>query len=79
MWTADHETTVLGGLPVLVNYAVLGADRPASWHGPAEHCEIEYEICDRRGRYAGWIERRMNDADRRALEEELWKLTEESP
>ena len=71
MWTADHETTVLGGLPVIVKWSVQGDDRPATWHHPAEYQEIEYEVCDRTGRWAGWIENKMTPADHQALLEEL--------
>jgi len=59
----ELETTVLRGLPVLIKYSVRGEHRPATFDCPAEHEEIEYEVCDRRGRYAKWIEQRLADRD----------------
>ena len=79
MWPHEIETTVLDGLPVLVRYAVHGEDRPASWNGPADYAEMEYEICDESGRYAAWIEAQMTESDRRELEKELWRSLEWTP
>ena len=70
-WQHELDTTVLGGLPVIVKWSVQGEDRPATWHHPAEYQEIEYEVCDRTGRAANWIESRMSPDDHRALLDEL--------
>ena len=70
-WMHELDTTVLHGLPVIVRWSVMGEDRPATWDCPAEHEEIEYEVCDRTGRVANWIESRMTRNDHQALLEEL--------
>lgn len=41
------------------------ADNPADYYG---FTECEYNILDRRGRPAGWLERKMTDDDRDQVE-----------
>lgn len=35
--------------------------------------EMDYVICDRRGRHASWLERKLTDADRSRIEEHILK------
>ena len=70
-WMHELDTTVLHGLPVIVHWSVMGEDRPQTWDCPAEYQEIQYEVCDRTGRAANWIESRMTADDHQALLEEL--------
>jgi hypothetical protein len=51
------------------------------WRGPIHRCdsdwdyygntEIDFNILDRRGRPAPWLEAKLSDADRTALESEI--------
>ena len=56
--------------------------RPAKVDGPADYCypaeggEGEWEILDRKGRRAPWLERKMTDSQRSALEEEIFNHME---
>lgn len=38
---------------------------------PGEPDEVEFTICDRRGRPAEWLERKMTDADRDDAEQQV--------
>lgn len=40
---------------------------PDTWQ-PPEPGTCEYEVCDRKGRPAPWLEAKLNDGDRRAIE-----------
>jgi hypothetical protein len=44
------------------------ADSPDDCYG---YTEIDFDVLDRRGRPAPWIERKMDDADTRAIEQEI--------
>lgn len=70
------ETRVCG-IPCLVDYTVSGHYEPAKVWGPPEHCyeaqypEVDFQVLDRRGRPAPWLEKKMSLADRNEIENEI--------
>ena len=63
----------VAGIPALISVTAYSPGRPArlwghpdSW-APPEYAEIEFQILDRRGRPAPWLERKLTDADRQTL------------
>lgn len=44
---------------------------PMDQADPGAPAEIEFEVLDRRGARAAWLERKMTDADRHAIEQEI--------
>lgn len=76
MFPYEYETTVLGGLPVLVKWTTIGEDYAGSFDEPPSYAEIEYEVCTLKGEYAPWAEKRMTDSDHEQLLDELWKEAE---
>ncbi len=67
----DYPVKVLGGLPCLARVTHYAPFRPATWSAPAEGHEVEFEILDRRGMPAPWLERRLTPQDLAEIEGEL--------
>lgn len=44
---------------------------PMDWADPGSPAEIEFQVLDTRGKKAEWLERKMTDEDRRAIEEKI--------
>lgn len=69
----------VAGIPALAGIVGYTAGRPAILTGhpdhraPADPEEIEFEILDRRGRPAPWLERKLAAADRQRIEDQLVK------
>jgi len=71
--------TRVAGIPCIAK--VTHFYRQAPWRGSAHTCdsdldyygytECEFEILDRRGRPAPWLERKATDADRERITEEI--------
>ena len=71
--------TRVAGIPCIAK--VTHFYRQAPWRGSAHTCdsdldyygytEREFEILDRRGRPAPWLERKATDADRERVAEEI--------
>ncbi len=78
---SEFETRVCG-IPCIVRVLSWDYYIPAKVSGPPEHCypseggEGEWEILDRRGRPAPWLERKMTDRQRNELEEEIFNHME---
>ena len=45
------------------------ADNPDDYYG---YSEVEFEICDRKGYPAAWLERKMTEAVHDEVEEMIW-------
>jgi hypothetical protein len=64
----------ISGIPCLIEVTHYAAAVPGRLWGAPENCypdepeEIEFEVCDRRGRSAPWLERKMTKDDRLEIE-----------
>lgn len=62
------------GIPAQVEITAYSPGRPARLCGhpdtwaPPEYAEFEFQVCDRRGRPAPWLERKLTDVDRLDIE-----------
>lgn len=69
--------TRISGIPCQIEVTSYYPGRPARLHGhpdtwaPPEYEEISFQVLDRRGRPAPWLEAKLDDADRRRIEREL--------
>lgn len=71
--------TTVAGIPAVVRVTHFLEVKP--WRGPACSCpsdwdyygytEIEFEVCDRRGRSAPWLERKLSDTERERIDQEV--------
>lgn len=55
-------------LHIFVKKPDPGADNPDDFHGWRE---VEFNVCDKRGRPAPWLETLMTDAEKRRIEDEI--------
>lgn len=77
----DLETTV-SGIPAIARVTRYFRQRPL---GPSADSDLdcygyvtcEYDICDRRGRPAPWLERKATEQDRSRIEDEIATAYEE--
>lgn len=76
-------STRIHGIPCQVRVTHYCAADPRRTWGPPEQCwpaepaEVEFEVLDSRGRTARWLERKMDDADTQAVEQEIIAAMEE--
>ena len=69
--------THIAGIPCTVDYTIRGKYKPAKIFADPDDCyeaeypEVEFIVCDRNGRPAPWLERKMNDDDRQRIEAEI--------
>lgn len=68
--------TKVQGIPCQCEITSATPYVPARVHGPIELChpeeggEIEFELLDRRGRYADWLHKKLTPIDQARIEEE---------
>lgn len=73
---AEFEARV-AGIPCVVGVLSYIPYRAAYTSGPPEHCcdaeggESEWIILDRRGRPAPWLEKKLTDAEKRRIDNEV--------
>jgi hypothetical protein len=74
MYIAEIETTV-AGIPCIIGvteYSSVAGDSRADsdwdYHG---YTESEWEVCDRRGRPAPWLAKKLSSSDESRIEEEI--------
>lgn len=58
----DFESHVQG-IPCKVNVTYATKYIPESWNGPAEGGDFEFELLDRRGYPAKWLEKKLTPKD----------------
>lgn len=69
--------TRISGIPCQVLITCYYPARPANFRGspdrwtPPEPEEISFQVLDRRGRPAPWLEAKLDEQDRRRIEDEL--------
>ena len=56
------------GIPCLVQITGFYGGCEGTYWEPPEHPTADVQICDRRGRHAPWLERKMNEQDWRDVE-----------
>ena len=72
----DFESTV-AGIPCLVNVVYATKYIPASWNGPAEGGDFEFNLLDRKGYRARWLEKKVTEKDVERLEREYCDYLED--
>lgn len=69
-------TTRIAGIPAVARVTYAHYTRPnyASWASPEDYYggwTLSWEVCDRRGRPAPWLEKKLSKTDRNRIEAEL--------
>ena len=82
-YIAEIESRV-AGIPCLIGVSHFDCVRGSySYNAPSDmdyygYTEIEWDVLDRRGRPAAWLERKLTDDDRQRIEQEIAEaMTEE--
>jgi len=71
--------TQIQGIPCEVKYTTHSRSSPAKTNAAPEHCypaepaEIDFEVFDRKGYPAAWLEEKMTEEDVRRIEGEVLK------
>jgi hypothetical protein len=83
-YLAEIESTV-AGIPCLIGVTEFSSVRGSySYNAPSDmdyygYTESDWEVLDRRGRPAAWLDRKLTDADRSRIEREIEEaMTEDS-
>lgn len=83
-YIAKIESRV-AGIPCLIGVTEFSSVRGSySYNAPSDmdyygYSESEWEVLDRRGRPAAWLERKLTDDDRSRIEQEIAEaMTEEA-
>ena len=81
MYIAEIESRV-AGIPCLIGVIDWEGYVPAYTSGPPDRCYPSeggcgsWEVLDRRGRKAPWLERKMTAADERRVEQDVFEAME---
>lgn len=81
MYIAEIESRV-AGIPCLIGVIDWEAYVPAYTSGPPDRCYPSeggcgsWDVLDRRGRKAAWLERKLTAADERRIEQEVFDAME---
>lgn len=83
-YLAEIESKV-AGIPCLIGVTDFSSVRGSySYNAPSDmdyygYSESEWDVLDRRGRPAAWLERKLTDDDRQRIEQEIAEaMTEEA-
>jgi hypothetical protein len=71
-YLAEIETTV-AGIPCIIAVDEY-SEGSYSYHAASDidyYGECSWTVCDRRGRYAAWLERKLTSADRSRIDNEV--------
>ena len=74
--------THIAGIPCTVEYTIQGKYQPAKINAEPDDCyeaeypEVEFIVCDRNGRTAPWLERKMTDEDCQRIQVEILEYAE---
>lgn len=77
----EFDTTVCG-IPCIVRVTYWEAYDPGCTSGPPERCypaeggDGEWEILDRNGRHAPWLENKMTERDKQILARKIFNYME---
>lgn len=66
----------MAGIPCLINVTHYFKQKPMGPRADSDwdcygYTEIEFEVCDRRGRPAPWLERKLTLEDKQRIETEI--------
>lgn len=84
MNTSNMISVTIAGIPALVSVTTakvvkgsfsFNADSDMDYYG---YSELEYDVYDRKGYKAAWLERKITDNDRQLIEETIWNALAES-
>lgn len=76
----EQIETTISGIPCIVKVLHYSRQEGSfSYNAPSDvdyygYTDMEYEICDSRGRPAPWLEKKLTDKERNRLEEEINEL-----
>lgn len=73
----EFETTI-DGIPCIVRYSISGMEMPATREEPPEYEDLEYQILDRKGYPAPWLESKMTSSDELRISDECFDHRESS-
>ena len=79
---ATFDSTI-AGIPCQIAVTHWDKYHPAKTYGPPENCHPEeggtgdWEVLDRRGRPAPWLERKLTDNDRERIDREVFSVMEQ--
>ena len=65
----ECEVKILNGLPLNCSFSISPADPDV---GIMSAWVDDFRLTDRNGRYAGWAENKMTDADWSEIEQQCW-------
>lgn len=68
---SEFETRI-AGIPALVRIVGYTAPSPGSFFEPPTFEDVELEVCDQRGRWAPWLERKLDEHGREHLRREAF-------
>lgn len=77
-YIAEIESRV-AGIPCIIGVTYFDSvEGSYSYHAASDwdyhgYTECEFEVCDRRGRKAPWLERKLSDEDTSRIEREIAK------
>lgn len=79
--TTQIETRI-AGIPCIVKIDSLFVQKPMGPTADSDwdcygYTDLEYTVCDRRGRPAPWLERKMTEKDEARIEGELLSATDD--
>ena len=68
----------VAGIPCLIDVTYFYQQRPLGRSAESDwdcygYTDVEFTVCDRRGRPAPWLERKMTETDRQDIESEIIK------
>ena len=78
---SEFESNVCG-IPCIIRVTHYDHYQPAFISGPPENCHPaeggcgDWEVLDRRGRPAPWLERKLNDRERSRIDDEVFEQME---
>lgn len=65
----------IAGIPCKIDVLHVYVQKPNRWADNPDdfrgYSEVEFDVCDRRGRPAPWLEAKMTDEDQRRIEAEI--------
>jgi hypothetical protein len=73
----------IAGIPCIIRILHAEPFRAGFFSGPPEHCYpdegglIVWEVLDRKGRRAPWLERKADEKEMRRIEEAAWAVLEQ--